>query len=231
MPETVPTYTAAQVRAAEKPLLDAGEPLMRRAAAALAGIVAEIMPPTGGRVLVLAGSGDNGGDALYAGAQLAELDDVEVDLFLTSDRAHVAALGAAVAAGCRKIDLPEVESEAAPHDIVLDGMLGIGVSADPALRGTARAVVEVLLDKISADALQVVAVDLPSGMHPDSGANDGTVLPASVTVTFGAVKDGLAHAPALVGSIVLVDIGLTLPPDAEGSASVTRRVDATQLSP
>ncbi len=40
MPETVPTYTADQVRAAEKPLLDAGEPLMQRAAAALAKVAA-----------------------------------------------------------------------------------------------------------------------------------------------------------------------------------------------
>ena len=68
MPERVPTYTAAQVRAAEQPLLAAGEPLMRRAAAALAAIAAaELGRMRRAAVLVLAGSGDNGGDALFAG--------------------------------------------------------------------------------------------------------------------------------------------------------------------
>jgi len=56
-------YTAAQVRAAEIPLLDAGEPLMRRAASALA---AELRGPSPARILALVGAGDNGGDALFA---------------------------------------------------------------------------------------------------------------------------------------------------------------------
>jgi NAD(P)H-hydrate epimerase len=62
-------YSAAQVRAAEAPHLAAGEPLMRRAAAALAAAVrraASAADAPAGPVLVLAGSGDNGGDALFA---------------------------------------------------------------------------------------------------------------------------------------------------------------------
>src|SRR5690606_18096418 len=61
-------YSAAQVRAAERPLLEAGEPLMRLAAAALAAEVRGFAPQ---RVLVLVGAGDNGGDALHASAELA----------------------------------------------------------------------------------------------------------------------------------------------------------------
>jgi NAD(P)H-hydrate epimerase len=56
-------YLAAEVRAAEQPLLEAGEPLMRRAAAALAAELRDLAPH---RMLVLVGSGDNGGDALFA---------------------------------------------------------------------------------------------------------------------------------------------------------------------
>src|SRR5687768_12904371 len=76
MAESMPTYTADQVRGAEKPLLEDGEPLMQRAAAALAKVAADELGPEGGRVLVLAGSGDNGGDALFAGAHLAEIANV-----------------------------------------------------------------------------------------------------------------------------------------------------------
>lgn len=213
MPETVPTYTAAHVRAAERPLLEAGEPLMRRAAAALAAIARRELHGLGAagpRVLVLAGSGDNGGDALFAAAILAEVDDVEVDVLLTSDRAHVESLGAAIAAGARKVDLPAVIDASADYDLVLDGILGIGASADSALRGTARTVVEALLPAVASGKPRVIAVDLPSGLHPDAGTADDAVLPASVTVTFGAVKTGLvtAEGPRLTGRLVLVGIGL-----------------------
>lgn len=222
MPETVPTYTAAQVRAAERPLLEAGEPLMRRASAALARVAREQLGSEGGRVLVLAGSGDNGGDALFAAASLAEIEDVEVDVFLTSDRAHVEGLGAAIAAGARKVDLPEVIAAAGDDVLVLDGIIGIGASADPALRGTARTVVEALLPAVRAGRPRVIAVDLPSGLQPDDGTSDGTVLPASVTATFGGVKAGLvtADGAALCGEIVFVDIGLSIADDPVGTASV-----------
>jgi NAD(P)H-hydrate repair Nnr-like enzyme with NAD(P)H-hydrate epimerase domain len=249
MAETVPTYSAAQVRAAEKPMLEAGEPLMRRAATALATVVAAELPADGAHVLVLAGSGDNGGDALFAASRLAEIPDARVDVLLTSDRAHVEGLGAAIAAGARKVDLPEVVSGVSDYDLVLDGILGIGAGSTPgtagdrsagsgigvaagdaALRGTARTVVEALLPAVRAGRPRVVAVDLPSGLHPDDGSSDGVVLPASVTVTFGAVKSGLAvgSGPECAGSIVLVDIGLAgglADAEPSGSASVARVVD------
>ena len=220
MPESVPTYTAAQVRAAEKPLLDAGEPLMLRAAATLARVAAGELGADGGRMLVLAGSGDNGGDALFAASHLAEIDDVTVDVFLTSDRVHEAGLGAAIAAGARKVDLPEVVSAAADYDLVLDGILGIGAAADPRLRGAAREAVEALLPRVRAGRPRVFAVDLPSGLHPDTGDADDAVLPATTTVTFGAVKRGLVsgRGPELAGEIVLVDIGLGIGPGAVGAA-------------
>jgi len=281
MTETVPTYTAAQVRAAEKPLLEAGEPLMLRAAASLARVAASELGHDFGRVLVLVGSGDNGGDALFAGAHLVEIDDVTVDVFLTSDRVHEAGLGAAIAAGARKVDLPEVVAAASDYDLVLDGIVGIGASGssegDPstssgsggggsgtggggsgtggsnsgtggsnsgtggsssgsgggALRGTARTVVEALLPAVLAGKPRVIAVDLPSGLQPDDGSSDGTVLPASVTVTFGAVKSGLvtASGPESAGSIVLVDIGLgpsLADVEPVGDASIAAVMDAEQ---
>lgn len=225
MTVTVPTYTAAQVRAAERPQLDAGAPLMQRAASALADVARQVIASlrdddidpdashphqtTHARhVLALVGSGDNGGDALYAAADLAE--EVDVDVVLVGARVHEEALAAALGADARIVEVTALRDAPDAYDVVLDGILGIGAAADPALRGTAREAVEALLPAVNAGRSRVIAVDLPSGLHPDTGAAADVVLPASVTVTFGAVKAGLAtgRGPELAGDIVLVDLGL-----------------------
>ncbi len=207
MPETVPAYTAAQVAAAEEPLLAAGEPLMARASAALARVCATLLPARGARVLVLAGRGNNGGDALFAASHLADAHAVQV--LLAAERGHEAGLAAATAAGAVVIDAAEAEDSA--YDLVIDGVLGIGTRGAPSLRGVVRRVVSQLLPADEAGQTHVVAVDLPSGLHPDDGTTvDGLVLPATVTVTFGGVKAGLVRGrgPAFAGRIVLVRIGL-----------------------
>jgi NAD(P)H-hydrate epimerase len=194
-------YSAAQVRAAEAPLLAAGIPLMERAAAGLAAHLRQAHPQPA-RVLLLVGSGDNGGDALHAGAELAR-DGYRVSVLPTGTRMHPAGLALARAAGAEVVEQPLTT------DIIVDGILGTGTSTDPALRGRAREVVSELL---SDPAPLVVAVDLPSGVHPDTGAANGPVLPADLTVTFGAYKAGLLLEPgrSLAGRIELVDIGLDL---------------------
>lgn len=238
MPET-PAYTAAQVRAAEEPLLAAGEPLMQRAAAALAAQVREELAtlPAHARVLVLAGAGNNGGDALYAAAELAGAmgspagrgSAPAVEFLRTGRAVHEAAFAAAVAAGAVDFDLGHALTGA--YDLVVDGMLGTGTSGRPALRGSAREIVAALLPAVRAGGVRVVAVDLPSGLHPDDGTTvDDLVLPAAVTVTFGAVKAGLVRGrgPELAGRVVLADIGLggelaATAPVAEASvARITR---------
>jgi NAD(P)H-hydrate epimerase len=201
-------YTAAQVRAAEQPLLDAGVPLMRHAAAALAAELRGLAPR---RVLVLVGSGDNGGDALFAAAELAA-EGVSVDLVATDSRHHADGAAAAVAAGARWVDAADVARLAAAADLVLDGILGTGTSGSPGLRGVARDIVAAILPVLEErESPRVVAVDIPSGIGPDDGAvPDPTVLPADLTVTFGAVKAGLLLEPGsrYAGRVVLVDLGL-----------------------
>lgn len=201
-------YRAADVRAAEQPLLDAGEPLMRRAAAALAAELRELAPA---RMLVLVGSGDNGGDALFAAAELAA-EGVAVDLVATAGRRHAEGAAAAEAAGARWADAAGAAALAARADVVVDGILGTGTSSSPALRGSAHEVVAGILPVLEhARRPLVVAVDLPSGIGPDDGAvPDRVVLPADLTVTFGAEKAGLLRDPGAryTGRVVLVDLGL-----------------------
>lgn len=209
-------YSAAQVRAAEAPLLAAGEPLMRRAAAALAATLRRVLDErgaTGGLVVLLVGSGDNGGDALYAGAELAG-EGVAVTAIPTSDRVHAEGGAAARAAGVRFVDTADDDAarEAlGSAAVIVDGLLGTGTSAAPALRGRARELVAAAIPIARDGAIPVVAVDLPSGIQPDDGSvPDPTVLRADVTVTFGAVKAGLLIEPAAgyAGRIELVDLGL-----------------------
>lgn len=203
-------YSAAQVRAAEAPLMAAGVPLMQRAAAGLAAGIRELVP-TASRVLLLVGSGDNGGDALFAGAELAR-GGYRVSILPTGSRMHVAGLDAALTEGAVITD-GDPAGLAAEADVIVDGILGTGTSADPALRGTAREIVDAMLPVARrAGGPLVVAVDLPSGIHPDTGTASEHVLPADLTVTFGAYKAGLLIEPgrSLAGRVQLIDIGLDL---------------------
>ncbi|HWM34098.1 MAG TPA: NAD(P)H-hydrate epimerase [Pseudolysinimonas sp.] len=201
------SYTVAQVRAAEAPLIEAGVPLMRRAATALAARVREA-----GRtpVVVLAGPGDNGGDALYAAAELAA--DAEVLLVRTGTAVHEAAWAAATGAGAREIPADAVGSVITDDAVIVDGMRGIGGSG-AGLRDLARETALRIRPLLEPRARPlIVAVDVPSGIDADTGAADDAVLPADVTVTFGALKRGLTREPArgLGGRIEVADIGLGL---------------------
>ena len=227
--EALGAYTASAVRTAEAPLLEAGEPLMRDAAWALAEVAGSELASRPGAVLVLAGAGDNGGDALYAAAELAALHPV--DVVLTSDRAHREALASALAAGAQLRGAHEVCRQPGTYALILDGILGIGASADSRLRGVARGVVEALQPATSGTETTVIAVDLPSGLHPDDGSADDAVLAADITVTFGAIKAGLVRGrgPELAGEIRVVDLGLA-PVLARTHPAVTGPIPAIRIA-
>ncbi|MFE5715342.1 NAD(P)H-hydrate dehydratase [Streptomyces sp. NPDC056501] len=197
-------HRAETVRAAEAELkarLPEGA-LMQRAAAGLAAACSGLLPRVyGARVVLLVGSGDNGGDALYAGARLARRG-AGVTAVLLGARAHEGGLAALRAAGGRIADDPF--EALAVADLVLDGITGIG--GQGGLRPDA---VPVARAARGSDAI-VVAVDLPSGVDADTGEVTGEALRADATVTFGAYKPGLLVDPAreYAGALRLVDIGL-----------------------
>jgi ADP-dependent NAD(P)H-hydrate dehydratase / NAD(P)H-hydrate epimerase len=207
-------HTVEQVRAAEAALmarLPEGT-LMQRAAAGLATVCADLLGKVyGARVVVLAGAGDNGGDALYAGARLARRGARVGALLTAPDKAHAAGLAALIAAGGR-VARPDsrgsVRMTYGPHkaDLILDGIVGIG--GRPGLREPA----EEMLEAAGADL--TVAVDAPSGIDVDTGETPASHVHADVTVTFGTHKVGLLVDPAAqaAGTVSLVDIGLDLPP-------------------
>lgn len=205
-------YTAAEVRAAEEPLLAATPPgtLMQRAAAGLTGVCRRLLGRTyGRRVALLVGTGNNGGDALFAGARLAAHGARVTAVLLDGDRVHGAGLAALRRSGGRAVPAgsPGGGRAVTRADLVLDGMLGIGGTGGlrPAAARLARA---------AADGAGItVAVDVPSGVDASTGAVAGEAFPATHTVTFGAVKLGLVVGAgrAYAGQVHLVDIGLDPP--------------------
>ncbi|MCM2421092.1 NAD(P)H-hydrate dehydratase [Streptomyces sp. RKAG293] len=202
-------HTVETVRAAERALmarLPEGA-LMQRAAAGLAAACAGLLGRVyGARVVLLVGSGDNGGDALYAGARLARRGAAVTAVLLAPDRTHGGGLADLKAAGGRTVTADD--AAALPligrADLVLDGIVGIGGKGGlrPAAVPLARAARD--------SRATVVAVDLPSGVDADTGEVTGPVVHADVTVTFGTYKPGLLIDPAAghAGAPRLIDIGL-----------------------
>ncbi|MFE3799494.1 NAD(P)H-hydrate dehydratase [Nocardia tengchongensis] len=231
-PAVLDYYTADEVRAAEAELftrVPAGMP-MHRAAFGLADVVArELRERTGGvagrTVTLLVGSGDNGGDALWAGSFLRRRGVAVRAVLLAPERAHVAGLAALRRTGGRICPAPATVAELAVQgagallgapDLVVDGIVGISG------RGPLRPVAAELVAGVRCP---IIAADLPSGVDPDTGAVSGPTVRADVTVTFGALKPVHALAAPLCGRIELVPIGLRLP-DANLIALEPRTVGA-----
>jgi hydroxyethylthiazole kinase-like uncharacterized protein yjeF len=204
-------WRVADVRSAEQALmatLPEGT-LMQRAAAGLARRCALLLQEQGGvygsRVLLLVGSGDNGGDALYAGALLARRGAAVAALLLDPAKAHPGGLAALRAAGGTGVAGLPVRA-----DLVVDGIVGIGASGG--LRAPADDLVARLggLRTGAGARTPVVAVDVPSGVDVDTGDVPGAAVTADVTVTFGCLKPAHVVGPAAAraGQVELVDIGI-----------------------
>ncbi|MFG1908831.1 NAD(P)H-hydrate dehydratase [Kribbella sp. NPDC048928] len=201
-------HTVEQVRSAEAELM-AKLPdgtLMQRAASGLAVAISNFLGGTyGARIVLLIGSGDNGGDALYAGALLARRG-AQVTAVLLSPKTHAPGLAALHAAGGRTGSPDDIPSA----DVVVDGIVGIG--GRPGLRPDALKAVQ-LAEQYG---VPIVAVDTPSGVDVDTGEAPEPHVRAAFTVTFGTHK--ICHlvdpAATACGPVHLVDIGLDLPPAA-----------------
>ena len=194
--------------------------LMQRAAAGLAAAVGDLLGGGyGRRVLLLVGSGDNGGDALWAGARLAARG-ARVEALLLGERVHEAGLAALHAAGGWSTrDLDALDH--AP-DVVVDAIVGIG--GRPGLRPDAAAA----LTRFA--LVPLVAVDVPSGVDVDTGQLDGPHVIADLTVTFGTHKVAHLVDPAAVacGALHLVDLDLEL---GDAAVEALQPTDVRRLLP
>ncbi|GHD96594.1 bifunctional NAD(P)H-hydrate repair enzyme [Streptomyces naganishii JCM 4654] len=214
--------------------------LMQRAAAGLAAACADLLGRVyGRRVVLLVGSGDNGGDTLYAGARLARRGAGVTAVLLAPEHTHPGGLAALRRAGGRVLRPgdhagadPAAGTDAAGElidraDLVVDGIVGIGG------KGGLRPDAAPLAERAARSGAAVVAVDLPSGVEADSGEVRGAAVRADLTVTFGTHKPGLLIDPAreYAGTVRLVDIGLGAELPAEPELEALQHADVAALLP
>ena len=231
-------YTAAEIRAAEQPYLDAqtrDDELMRHAAAAVSEVaermLAKASPEPGhGRVLLLVGSGGNGGDALYAGRNLSS-DGHGVDAVLLGTKPHERALKAFELAGGRVLplgrdreaDLSKILwSISEDYALIIDGIVGLGG------HGALREEAAWLVREANIGEVPILSVDVPSGVEADTGRTfdppsqtinpdpdleegQDPYLPSHVEATTPVTFGGLRYAHALseaCGEVELHEIAL-----------------------
>ena len=213
-------YPTTVIRESERPLLDAGVDLMARASHALAQLAADALRETrgqifGSRVCVLAGPGNNAGDALFAAAVLSRRG-AHITVVRLFEGTHVEGLAAARRSGASIIDYPGTEvaqgaredvlRELSRCDLVLDGILGTG-----GRRGLPTHIAALIRDWRRATETTVIAVDIPSDLSPEETGTEDRIH-ADHTVTFGGLKAELIdpRVSAFTGAVHLVDIGLGL---------------------
>lgn len=178
--------------------------LMERAALAVTEEI-EKLPISGRKVLVVAGKGNNGGDGLAIGRLLMQrgCDVTCVMIGGTSGISEQTALQREILqkygleTGCKLSD--------AEYDIIIDAMFGIGLTRE--ISGEYATAIEY----INASDAYVIAVDMPSGIHTDTGHIMGKAVRADMTVTFAFIKRGLILYPGAeyAGNVICREIGIT----------------------
>jgi hydroxyethylthiazole kinase-like uncharacterized protein yjeF len=187
-----PVLTLAELREVEARASRAGIPLMERAGRAVADAARELATDTGAAILVVAGPGNNGGDAWVAAAALAATFHKVTVLDATgappSAREAAHARQAFVAA--RGAIAREWPSALRPA-LVVDGLLGIGLARD------VEPVFAAIIERMNGCGAPVLAIDVPSGIDAGRGTVRGTAVRATRTLTFIAHKPGLLTGDAL----------------------------------
>jgi NAD(P)H-hydrate epimerase len=191
--------------------------MMERAGRAVASAVLERVPSVAGkRAVVLAGSGNNGGDGLVAGRVLADAG-MQVAVYLArprpDDDPHLAALrgrGSLIASAADDQRYRVLGNLLRACDVFIDAVLGTGfrLPLKPELAEVMSAVQGALNERPSPPLR--VAVDCPSGLNCDTGEIAAEAIQADVTVTLAAAKPGLLRHPGgrLAGEIIVADIGI-----------------------
>ncbi len=199
-----PIYTTPAIRKLEELAAPASGTLMERAGAAAAECARSLCGDTAKSVLVLAGPGNNGGDAFEVATHLKRWF-FRVSVVFSGERGKLpkdalVALGKWEATGGTLLHGIPGESR---FDLAVDGLFGIGLKRP--LAGNHCALVE----KLNALGTPVLALDVPSGVDADSGAIMGCAVRATHTITFIAYKPGLLtlDGPDHCGELKLDTLG------------------------
>ncbi len=197
--------TTAVLRPLEARFAKANPPLMERAGRAVAEAARRLATDTGARILVIAGPGNNGGDAWVAAAHLLESFHKVVVLDATGAAPKAAQARDAQAAFAARTGVVTREWPAGPAPaVIVDGLLGIGLARD------VEAPFAALIRQMNEAGVPILAIDVPSGLDSETGRVRGAAVRAARTLTFIAHKAGLhtAEGPDHCGVVELDDLGL-----------------------
>ncbi len=200
--------TPRQMALADRLTIEAGTPgivLMERAGAAVADQAARLAR-SAGRIAVLCGPGNNGGDGFVA-ARLLQARGFRVRVALLGDIASVRGDAALAAARWGQSVAPAANFSLGEDDLVVDALFGAGLDRD--LTGPARDCVE-RINQYGRSGRPVLAVDVPSGIDGETGAERGAAVQATASVTFFRLKPGHLLLPgrARCGALAVADIGI-----------------------
>lgn len=224
----IPLYSARQVRELDRRAIEVhripGAELMTRAGTAVFRVV-QVRFPRARRLAVVCGPGNNGGDG-YVVARLAQQAGFEaVVLSLGAPRSDGdAAAMRALAQAAGVVGQPFDPLRLVEADLIVDALLGTGLEREVA--GEWRAAIHAM----NARGCPIVAIDIPSGLHADTGAVMGTAVRAAVTVTFIGLKTGLftGDGPHYAGEVSFDD--LAVPAEVyKAVAPAARRLAASEL--
>ena len=227
-------YTAQQVRELDRRAIDGfgipGAELMQRAGAAAFARLRERWP-TAGRLCVLVGTGNNGGDGFVL-ARLAREAGLAVRVLQLGDRARIRGDAHLHAQRWLEIGGEWEDFEALPRDcdVIVDAMLGTGLERE--LKGDYRRAVEA----VNAQPTPVLAIDIPTGLDADRGVSLGAAVLADLAISFIGLKRGMFTADAVDCCGEVYFDALEVPAAVYASQALSaRRVDwaqqATRLNP
>jgi NAD(P)H-hydrate epimerase len=216
VPQSV--VSSAEMRAAEQAYFAGGNDsyaLMRRAGAAVADAIMNAHVPDVGKVLILCGPGNNGGDGFVVGELLRQARyDVHVASMRSLEHYHGDAAKAAQGWGQGGSVLPFEPAAFPKPAVIVDALFGIGLDRklDEKVGG--------VIDWVNRSGAVIWAVDIPSGISADDGRILGSAIRASHTVTFGWAKAGHLLLPgrAYCGALSVAPIGLDRAVLPEGRA-------------
>jgi len=204
-PHGTPVYLTADVRAIEAEAASNPPPLMERAGLAAAEVARDMSGGTGKPVLVFAGPGNNGGDAFVVALHLKQWY-FNVTVIFAGDENKLSADAKAALGAWRKAGGAMTQALPVPQQwgLVVDGIFGIGLERDVSGRYAEW------INIINRLGAPVLALDVPSGLHSDTGRVMGCAIRATHTVTFIALKPGLLtlEGPDHCGEVHLRDLGL-----------------------
>ena len=237
--------TAEEMRRLDRLTIERGTPghvLMERAGRGATRVLLDQFPRLrrrGARVVIVAGTGNNGGDGFVI-ARLLHRRGVRTHVVLLGDAEKVRGDAARMLQMCGRTrarldeigrggDLTALADALPQADVIVDAIFGTGL--DKPVRGLHAKAIE----QINASGVPIFAVDIASGLNADTGVPMGTAVQAQATATFGFAKIGQALFPGLeyCGRVAVVDIGL----DAEAiaqhppRAALLEAADAARLVP